>query len=202
MKSVTFSCHYLLFLALLSFTHLSNANPYTNNEFDWAKALSLSAEQQQQIKEVESNYRTQHQGLKSHNCLAEDENMAATNHLKQMMHQDIHNILTAKQKQQASEIIQSQHRQMQLRHAREIAHQLNMDSAQRLSFLNAIEDVQYNYQWPLNVKQRELARTLFEQIVTQHLNIEQLAQWQKKSDQRQSKWHRSDEFQTKCSASR
>lgn len=201
MKSVTFSCHYLLLLALLSFAHLSNANPYTNNEFDWAKALSLTAEQQQQIKEVESNYRTQHKGLKSHNCLPEDEDMAVTIHLKQMMHQDIHNILTAEQKHQASEIIQSQHRQMQLRHAREIAHQLNMDSTQRLSFLNAIEDIQYQYQWPLNVKQRELARTLFEQTVTQHLHKEQLAQWQKKSDQRQSKWHRSEEFQTKCSAS-
>lgn len=200
MKPVTFSCRYLTFLVFLLASNLSIANHYSNNELDWAKTLRLTPEQQQQIKEIENNYRIQHKSLKTPDCISKDESLATTTHLKQLMHQDIHNILTATQKQLASEVIQAQHRQMQLRHAREIAHQLNMDNTQRLSFLNAIEDVQYNYQWPLNVKQRELARTLFEQVLTQHLNADQLTQWQTKSDQRPNKWHKSDEFKSKCSA--
>lgn len=199
MQPVTFFCHCLLLLGLLFLPSVSSANTYGQTEIDWANALSLSPEQQQQIKKIEQAYRQQHQVLKKRHCRAEEKNQEKTTRLKQRMHKDIHNILTTEQKQQASVIIQDQHRQMQLRHARELAYQLNMGDRQKLSFLNAVEDVQYRYQWPLNLEQRKLARTLFEQILTQHLNDDQLAQWQTLSDQHSKKWLKSDEFKPKCS---
>src|SRR5690554_5205474 len=200
MKLVTFSCRYLMLLSFLFSSSLSIASPYSNNEFDWAKTLMLSTKQQQQIKEIENEYRSKHKDVQVRDCLFKDDSVVASAHLKQLMHQDIHNILTPTQKKQASEVIQTQHRQMQLRHARELAYQLKMDNTQRSSFLNAIEDVQYNYQWPLNIKQRELARSLFVQLLEQHLDPEQLHHWQNLSQERPHKWLRSDQFKANCTA--
>ena len=200
MKLITFSCRYLALLVLLSLTNLACANPYSNNELDWAKVLQLSSEQQQQIKIIENDYRTQHKNLKSGDCLLKDESLAKASKLKQLMHQDIHNILTHTQKQQAAELIQTQHRQMQLRRAREMARELNMDSTQRLLFLNDIDDIQFDYQWPFNVEQRERARALFEQVLEQHLNAEQHQQWQDMPDKLPKNWHKSNEFQSRCAA--
>lgn len=193
-------CRCLVLFSCLLCASLSFANPYSDNQFDWAKTLELSTQQQQQIKDIEKKYRTEHKQLRIQDCQPQDKLSASSTELDQQMHLDIHNVLTPTQKQQASEIIQTQHRQMQLGHAREVAHQLNLDKAQRKAFLDAIEDVEYSYQWPLNVQQRELARNVFEQVLMQQLNSDQLQQWQELSNKKSNRWHSPAEFQPKCSA--
>lgn len=200
MKWLTYAGHCLIFLISLSSYSLAVANTHSDKEVDWVQSLQLSIEQQQQIKDIENVYRVKHKNLKSQECTSEEKRTQLTAQLKKQMHQDIHNILTAEQKQQASAVIQTQHRSMQLRHAREIAHQLKMDNAQKKEFLNAIDNIQYNYQWPLNVRQREIARTLFTQVLEQHLNASQHQQWQELLNKQANKWHRFDEFQSKCFA--
>lgn len=198
MKWLTSASHCLILLISLLSYNLAAATTHSGNEVDWVQNLQLSLHQQQQIKNIENAYRLKHKNLKTQQCSSEEQRAKMTAKLKQQMHEEIHNILTAEQKLQASAVIQTQHRSMQLRHALEVAHKLKMDSRQKQAFLNDIDNIQYNYQWPLNVQQRETARTLFTQVLEQHLSSDQEKLWHELLNKQTNKWHSFDDFKSKC----
>lgn len=149
-------------------------------EIDWAEALQLSHEQQQQIDSIEQRYREQNRQLRP-DC-------AGSANRSRLMRKDMHQVLTAEQRETARVLMHEQHQQLQLRHARELAHRLRLDDAQKEQFLQAVAALKDDYQWPLDIAQHDAARRQFEGVLQSVLSAEQLDKWQQMRKQTAYNW--------------
>lgn len=155
-----------------------------HREIDWVKELQLSAAQQQQLEAIEQRY----QPLRNEQMRGCRRDADALQGMREEMHQ----VLTPPQRETARTLMRAQHQQMQLRHTRELAHRLSLPAAQKDALLQAVQNIQEDYQWPLDIAQHDAARQQYEALLQQHLDAGQLAQWQEWREQRQYQWARSE----------
>lgn len=160
-----------------------------HREIDWVKELQLSATQQQQLEAIEQRY----QPLRKEQMRGCQRDSDALQGMREEMHQ----VLTLQQRETARTLMRAQHQQMQLRHTRELAHRLNLPAEQKDRLLQAVENVQDDYQWPLDIAQHGAARQQYEALLESHLTADQVTQWQQWREQRQYQWARSERSKEK-----
>jgi len=153
-------------------------------EIDWVKELRLSAAQQQQLEAIEERYQPLRKE-QMRGCMRAADGL-------QKMREEMHQVLDVQQREKARTLMRAQHQQMQLRHTRELAHRLNLPDEQKDALLQAVTNLQDEYQWPLDIAQHGAARQQYETLLQAQLNAGQLAQWQQWREQRQYQWAQSD----------
>ena len=168
-----------------------------SREIDWAAELHLSAEQQQQISVIEEGYRDKRKQLMREDC---SQQAMQLRDLQHNMRNDVRALLTAEQVQKSDDVVRKQHSHMQLRHAREVAKKLKLADEQRERLLADVASMQEDYQWPLDIDQREQARASFDAVLAQHLSAEQRKRWAALKNNPKHKWHKSEEFGSGCRA--
>ena len=177
-----------------------------HREIDWSEELQLSDEQQQKIEEIEQRYRDERKEMREDNRDADNARGAAfcekmqAEYGKQLeqMRAEIHAVLTAEQKERATAVIREQHLQMQLRHARDVAHRLEMNKDQKEKLLNDVLALKDDYQWPLDLAQHEAAREHFDAVLRQHLTDEQVRKWELMREKQMRKWHHHEDRLPGC----
>lgn len=184
-------------VVFLLLSNLSFANNERQLDINWVTALNLSEAQQQQIHQAEQKYRESMQKLNQGHCSPRElteKNQA----LQHQLRQNLQIILSDEQKQLASQIIHDRHQTMQLQQVREITRVLKLSPEQSQELILAVNDLHIDYQWPLDLDQRDNAKALFEQQLQNYLSTEQWQQWQANLQKHQGRWHDSAEFDKKC----
>lgn len=152
---------------------------------DWGKAINITEAQQQRIDDIEARYREQKRqnkdSCKQRRGHEQREQMRA-------MRAEIQQVLTPEQREQARYIMSEQHRKVQGKQARELAHILKMTKEQKKQWLNKVKSLRDEYQWPLDMDQHEQSRAQFEATLKALLTPEQTLIWQEMKQKHQHKW--------------
>lgn len=170
-----------------------------HREIDWTEELQLSAEQQRQIDAIEQRYREQRQGWRNgqHEQSGTDcERLQAERRQHyENMRADIQQVLTAEQKDRAATLMRDQHRQMQLRHARDVAYRLDLSHAQKEQLVEQVSVLKDDYEWPLDLAQHDAARVQLDAVIRAVLTDAQAAKWDRLREKQMRKWHHRDSGQ-------
>lgn len=172
----------------------------THHQVNWEAALNLTQNQQAKIRSIEANYIEQQKKLiKRHDsCQSSSHLKAKTEYLQQAMFSELQQVLQPDQLDKANQLIKRYHQQMQLRQLKIISNALVIDEQQKKELFVGIEAMPLDYQWPINMEQRELARQAFEVFLTEHLTEQQQNLWREKKQQDRKTWHQSDAYDSQC----
>lgn len=186
-----------LFIIFMSFcvAQPGLAQAGKNREIDWAQELQLSAQQRQQILQVEETYRQELKALGATRCYSEAALQVQQQKLQQAMTKDLQTILSAEQTKQAEVILNRHHASLQARVAQEIAYKLEMSDEQRHDFFAALEHNSVAFTWPMDMQQHERDQAHFFAALEAHLNEQQKLKWQEEKGQQ---WQRFDELKPGC----
>ncbi|MEN9464625.1 MAG: hypothetical protein RL217_806 [Pseudomonadota bacterium] len=166
-----------------------------HHEIDWARTLTLTSTQQQQIKTIEAKYRDRLKALHS-NCNAKKQQHYLE--LQEQMRLEIRQILRPAQQETAQNAMFEHRRLMQLQQAKEVAHAMDMSAAQKEAFFTALQQLTLSAQWPMTMVQQEQAREQFKALVKAYSSAAQWQKWQQQQTNSSKKWHKMDEFRPAC----
>lgn len=190
---------FYIFFSLTSSLLVLNAQALAikHHGIDWIETLQLSKEQQQQINKLEQSFRLKHQALRQHQetCISQEKINAELEELRTLFFAQMQHILTPEQQQKANQITRNQQRKMQIRYAQSLAQELNMPNEQKRALIEVVQLMNFQYQWPIDIIQRQQSQAELENSMAQLLTDEQRALWgQKLADASSKNWHHYREF--------
>lgn len=171
-----------------------------HHEINWITALDLTKTQQQQIFAIENDYRNKQQALRENteHCINPAALKAQLEELDREFFKEMQGILTAEQQLKANDISRQQFRKIQLRYAHNLANELAMPDEQKQTLLEVVQLVNFQYQWPVNLHQRQQSQTELENTVNQFLTGEQKQQWQQMNNSPINKWRQYNDYESPC----
>lgn len=171
-----------------------------HHEINWITALGLTKTQQQQIFAIENDYRNKQQALRENteHCINPAALKAQLEELDREFFKEMQGILTAEQQLKANDISRQQFRKIQLRYAHNLANELAMPDEQKQTLLEVVQLVNFQYQWPVNLHQRQQSQTELENTVNQFLTSEQKQQWQQMNNSPINKWRQYNDYESPC----
>lgn len=192
---------YIVFSLMLFNTINAQALAVKKHSIDWINVLSLSKEQQHKINQLEKTFRNKSRVLyqSKESCVNQEAFTAEAQTLREQFFVEMQQILTPEQRDQANQIIRSQHQKMQLRYAESLAQELSMTAEQKLTFIEVINLMNFQYQWPINILQRQQSQQELESHMQSLLTDEQKELWEKKQSSASHKnWHHYQEHDERC----
>lgn len=192
---------YVFFGLVLAASVNAQALTIKNHSIDWISTLGLNKEQQQQISQLEQSFRKKHQTLhdQKESCISKEHFEAVAHSLREQFFTAMQQVLTIEQRQLANQITRQQHRKMQARHAYHLAQELSLSTEQEQALVEVVRMMNFQYQWPINILQRQQSQQELENSMQYLLTDEQKDLWKKKQSKAANRnWHHYQEFDSWC----
>ncbi|MCY0964982.1 hypothetical protein [Parathalassolituus penaei] len=183
---------------LLSATAMAFQGPH--RVIDWALMLDLSEQQEQQLSDIENQYRKRIDALYEQagpgawgKVASDEEVLKQRQQLRAVQAEQraaMIAVLTTEQRQKGAEAVRRFHIKMTRGLIQRMTANLTLTEAQKKALDDGVLRVTADHEWPLDHEQNEIARARMEALLSENLTPEQLKQVQDERAEQMKRWPR------------